>query len=429
MQIAVIGSGIAGLSAAHELSKRHEVTLYEAETRAGGHACTIDVTLDGITHAVDVGFLVFNERTYPHLIALFEELGVEVAPSDMSFSVSVRPDGLEWNGSTLRTVFAQPSNLASPRFLRMLADIMRFNREATALANGGVERTLDMPLGRWLAATGYGKEFRDWYLLPMAAAIWSCPIAVMEDFPLGSFVRFFHNHGLLQVRDRPQWYTVRGGSRRYVEAVLRSIARVRLGTPVRRIARRMNSGVPEVTVCTDADATRFDAVVLATHSPQALALLEAPSREEREILGAIRTQSNTAWLHTDTALMPVRRRAWAAWNYLSEGGAAPSDRAVSVSYWINRLQPLPFETPVLVSLNPPRPPRAERQIRRIEFAHPVFDREAVAAQKRLDALQGHLGTYSCGAWHGYGFHEDGIASARRMVGLLESRAPTLAQAA
>lgn len=429
MRIAIIGSGIAGLAAAHELSRHHAVTLYEADSRAGGHAHTVDVTLDGIEHPVDTGFLVLNEKTYPKLLTLFDELRVPLAASDMSFSVSVRPDGVEWCGANLRSVFAQPRNLASPRFLRMLADVIRFNRTATALAQDGSATALEEPLGDWLARTGFGTGFRDWYLLPMAAAIWSCPMSTMLRFPVGSFVRFFHNHGLLQVNDRPQWFTVRGGSRRYVDAILEGVQTVRLGTPVRRIDRSSHARSGLVTVRCDDHAEGFEAVVLATHSPDTLALLDEPTPLEAATLGAIRYQDNEAWLHTDASLMPERRSAWAAWNYLAAADEHGRGQSVSVTYWLNRLQPLPFSTPVFVSLNPLRAPRPESVIRRMSYAHPVFDQAAVAAQADVARMQGTLGTWTCGAWQGYGFHEDGLASAQRAVGHLMSSARPLANAA
>ena len=433
LRIAVVGGGIAGLGAAHRLAARHRVTLFEAADYVGGHTRTVDATVGGVTHPVDTGFLVFNERTYPHLIALFDELGVETAGSDMSFSVSVGPHDFEWCGSDLGSLFAQPSNALSPRFWSMLADILRFNREATALARDPARANdARVPLGAWLEANRYGRPFRDGYLLPMAAAIWSCPTATMLGFPVGSFARFCDNHGLLQVADRPRWFTVAGGARRYVERILAGLHDVRTSTPVRGVLRTPldagRDGRGSVAVITDAGRETFDHVVLACHSDQSLAMLRDASPEEREILGAVPYQPNRAYLHTDLALMPKRRRAWAAWNYLSAGrfgepaaahGASP---AVAVTYWLNRLQPLPFAEPVLVTLNPPEPPREALTLKVVDYSHPVFDGAAIAAQRRLPAMQGVRNTWYAGAWTGYGFHEDGLKSGLAVAAAIDALA-------
>ena len=412
MRIAVIGSGISGLSAALRLTPFHSVSLFESQPRLGGHANTVEVSLDGITAPVDTGFLVYNHRTYPHLVRLFEELEVPTAASDMSFSVSVRPQDFEWCGSSLASVFAQPTNALRVDFWRMLRDIGRFNREATRLAaladRGEQPPALAMPLGDFLERNGYSHAFRDGYLLPMAAAIWSCPMSTMAGFPMGSFARFFHNHGLLQITDRPQWHTVRGGSREYVRRIRERLTDVRIGEPVtagRRLGREGSAGV---AVSTARGTEPFDQVVLACHSDQAMALLADLHPDEREILGAIPYQPNQAWVHTDLTLMPRRRRAWAAWNYLSDGNTQSPQ--VSVTYWLNRLQPLPYKRPVLLSLNPLTEPAADSVIARIEYEHPIFDQAAVAAQARLPGLQGARSTWFAGAWTGYGFHEDGLRS-------------------
>lgn len=407
MRIAVIGAGISGLAAALRLSTQHRVTLFEAAPKLGGHTNTVDVALDGLRHPVDTGFLVYNHRTYPQLVRLFEELEVPTVASEMSFSVSLGPHRFEWCGSDLASLFAQPANAVSPRFWRMLGDVLRFNREATRLAtqeNRAALPTLDEPLGAWLRRRGYSTAFRDAYLLPMAAAIWSCPMKTMLEFPLGSFVRFFHNHGLLQIQDRPQWFTVRGGGREYVQRIAARLDDVRTATPVRQVTRQASGALVGT-----ADGTEvFDQVVFATHSPQTLALLSDADQDERALLSAITYQPNRAWLHTDARLMPQRRKAWAAWNYLGNGD--PASPEVSVTYWLNRLQPLPFTTDVLVSLNPLSEPAPEHTIAVFDYEHPVFDRAAVAAQKRLDAIQGRRGTWFAGAWTGYGFHEDGLRS-------------------
>ena len=417
-RVAVVGSGVAGLASAWSLSRLPgvAVTLLERDARFGGHAHTVDVTLRGpdghpVTHGVDTGFLVYNERTYPRLIELFERLGVATAPSDMSFSVQA-PDGLdgrsrrlEWNGSTLNTVFAQRRNLFSPRFLGMLREILRFNRLTTALAENGSADRLQEPLADFLLRHRFGEAFVHGYLLPMIGCIWSCPTGQMLSFPVGTLVRFCHNHGLLQVEGRPPWRTVQGGSRNYVQAMLRDIADARASCPVEALERRPDG----VTLHTPRGAELFDAVVLACHAPQALALLgQGASAEERSVLAPQRTRPNVAVLHTDVSLMPREPRAWAAWNYERAGGVAADPDAVCLHYWINKLQPLPFAQPVIVSLNPIRPPREALVLGRFDVAHPVFDTAAVAAQRRMPEIQGHDRVWFCGAWCGYGFHEDGL---------------------
>lgn len=419
-RIAVVGSGISGLAAAWLLAKHHDVTLYEADSRAGGHTHTVDVTLGGKTIGVDTGFLVFNQRTYPELCALFDHLAVPIAESEMTFAVSLASGALEWAGTSLATVFAQKRNLLRPAFWGMLRDILRFNREATALAAQAAADGFALPaetVGEFLQRRGYGRAFRDDYLLPMAASIWSCPTQQMLAYPLATFVRFCHNHGLLQVQDRPRWRTVAGGARHYVERLLVDLAPVatlRLGSPVRRI-RRTGAGVK---VFNDGEATGYDALVLACHSDQALALLGVEaSVAEQQILGAIRYQPNHAVLHTDTRLLPRRRKVWSAWNYLA-GQGAPDTRPVSVTYLLNLLQPLPFATPLMVTLNPHVEPAPEHVLREISYAHPIFDGPAIAAQARLGEIQGANKVWFCGAWTGYGFHEDGLRSAIAVAGAL-----------
>ena len=405
-RIAIIGSGIAGLSCAHALTRgrRHRVTLFEAGSHFGGHTNTVDVTLDGITHPVDTGFLVFNERTYPNLIRLFEQLQVPTARSEMSFSVSLGGE-LEWAGTSLASVFAQPQNLLKPRFLGMLRDIMRFNREATEVAITGMASSA-VSLGQYLERGRYTRAFRDWYLLPMAGAIWSCPTGTMLAYPFATFARFCHNHGLLQVTNRPQWFTVRNGAREYVRRIILRLDDARLNAPVSAV-RRSGAGL---LVESAGRSERFDAVVMACHSDQSLALIAQPSPAERSILSSVRYQANVAWLHTDTALLPKRRAAWAAWNYLAAGPNTLDARSVAVTYLINKLQPLPFTTPVMVTLNPFVEPDAANVIARIAYAHPVFDAAAIAAQQQLDNIQGVNGIWFAGAWTGYGFHEDGLKS-------------------
>ncbi len=417
MKIAIIGSGISGLAAAWLLAREHQVVLYEAAGYLGGHTNTVDVTMEDVTHGVDTGFLVFNQRTYPNLTALFDLLGVEVARSEMSFSVSLAQPGIEWSGSDLKAVFAQKRNLARPAFWRMLQDILRFNRETKSLvALGGGS---NVTLGAYLVRNAYSAAFRDWYLLPMAGAIWSCPTRQMLDYPLCTFLRFCRNHGLLQIFDRPQWLTVRGGAREYVKRLARGIPDIRAATPVQSVLRERES----VRVNTEHSSERYDAIILACHSDQQLALLGAgASAEERAVLGAVRYQRNRAVLHTDTALLPRHKGAWSAWNYMAGQGESDS-RPVSVSYLINRLQPLPFERPLIVSLNPCVEPRRDDVIAEFDYAHPVFDFAAIRAQARLRLLQGRQRTWYCGAWTGYGFHEDGLKSALTAANALGVRAP------
>ena len=412
MKIAIVGSGIAGLGAAHALHGHAQISLFEAGDYFGGHTHTVDVTLPSggqpTTHGVDTGFLVFNERTYPGLIALLADLGVPSAASDMSFSVQVpRPDGspgLEWNGATLNTVFAQRSNLLRPRFWAMLRDVLRFNKLASSLAEQGQDAQLQQPLEDFLAAHQFGTVFRDWYLLPMLGCIWSCPTDQMLRFPVATLIRFCHNHGLIQVNNRPRWHTVRGGARQYVARITERIDDKRLRTPVRRIERTAAG----VRVFTDAGPEAFDHVVLACHADQALALLAQPSLEEASTLAAIRSQPNEAVLHTDASVMPQRKLAWAAWNYERSTETAREQQQVCLHYWINQLQPLPFDQAVIVSLNPLREIEHSQVLGRYAYDHPVFDLAAIAAQRHMAGLQGQQRTWYAGAWLGYGFHEDGL---------------------
>lgn len=416
MKIAVIGSGIAGLSAAWLLRNAHDVVIFEANSYAGGHSNTIDVALDGITHPVDTGFLVHNDRTYPNLIRLLPMLGVEAPATDMTFSVSLPSSNLEWAGASLGTLFAQPGNLFRPAFWRMVMDILRFNRESTALLEQ--VRGSGLSLAALLDQGGYSKEFRSWYLYPMGAAIWSSPLKGMETFPAETFLQFCLNHGLLQIFDRPQWKTIRRGSREYVNAMLRHLPDVRLNSPVTQVLRVDD----HVLVHSAAGTERFDRVIMACHTDQSLQILADARPEERAVLSAIRYQPNIAWLHTDPTLMPRRRRTWSAWNYYSKG-ALKEDNPVAVTYWLNRLQHLPFQTDVFVTLNPPEAPQPDKVIQRIDYAHPLLDGDAYTAQQKLPAIQGIGNVFFCGAWAGYGFHEDGLKSGMAVARQLGATIP------
>lgn len=409
-RVAVIGSGIAGLSAAHHLNQHVDLSLFEAGSYFGGHTHTVDVALpsaqDTVTHGVDTGFLVYNQRTYPGLIGLFESLNIRTAASDMSFSVQARWDDtgkvLEWNGANLNSVFAQRSNLLRPRFWGLLSDIMRFNQLATDLAKSAEAEALAQPLQQFLDEHRFGTAFRQGYLLPMLGCIWSCPTTQMLQFPVATMVRFCDNHGLLQVNNRPPWFTVAGGAKHYVQAITEPIIDKRLNTPVLGIARDEQG----VQVRTAQGVEHFDHVVLATHADQSLALLERPSNDEKALLGAIRFQANRAVLHTDTRVMPKRRLAWAAWNYQRTQDDSENAR-VCLHYWLNRLQPLPFKQDVIVSLNPASAIDPATILGSYDYDHPVFDLPAIAAQSELPRLQGQHRTWYAGAWMRFGFHEDG----------------------
>lgn len=406
LRIAVVGSGISGLSCAWLLAHRHDVAVFEAEPRAGGHSHTVDAPGGAGSVAVDTGFIVYNEPAYPNLTALFRHLEVPTRASDMSFAVSLDHGALEYAGTDLNGLFAQRRNLLRPRFWRMLQELLRFYREAPR----DIEACADLSLDAYLDARGYGRALRDDHLYPMGAAIWSSKAAQVGDHPFGAFVRFCQNHGLLQVSGRPVWRTVDGGSREYVRRLLQDPAAV----------FQLHRDAAVTGLQRDADGVRlrtrggawtapFDHVVLATHADQALALLPQPTPDEHRLLGAFRYSRNVAVLHRDAALMPQRRAVWSSWNYLAARGSAA---APTVTYWMNRLQPHlpqgPDAPPLFVTLNPPVPPRAEHLLRTEVYEHPLFDAAAIAAQRRLWALQGQQRTWFCGAYFGAGFHEDGL---------------------
>ena len=414
MKLAIVGSGISGLAVAHALQGRADITVFEAGDYFGGHTHTVDVTLPTpqglVTHGVDTGFLVFNERTYPNLIQLFADLKVETAKSDMSFSVKVpgarKGQPLEWSGTNLNTVFAQRGNLLSPRFWRMLSDVIRFNGLCTRIAQEQSEEALQQPLQDFLTTHRFSEQFRDWYFLPMLGCIWSCPTDQMLQFPVATMIRFCHNHGLIQVMNRPQWFSVVGGARQYVEKILAHVPDKRLNTPVRLIERDAQG----VRIVTDGRVEHFDEVVIATHTDQALAMLREPSPNEQHVLGSIRYQANRAVLHTDASVLPAKPKTWAAWNYERAASDERESSRVCLHYLINRLQRIPFAQPVVVSLNPVQAIDPATIVGEYDYAHPVFDMKAIKAQQCLPLIQGLQHTWFAGAWAGYGFHEDGLKS-------------------
>jgi len=405
-KIAVVGTGIAGLSAAWLLSHRHQVTVFERERRIGGHANTVMVQAPEGNVPVDIGFIVYNEAAYPNLTALFNHLDVQTYPTRMSFAVSIDHGRLEYaGGGGLTGLFAQKRNLFRPRFWSMLRDLLRFYRCAPDDLAGLDD--LDLRLGDYLDQGGYGAPFRDDHLLPMAGAIWSAPPKALRDHPAAAFIRFNENHGLLQLRNRPAWRSVAGGSKAYVDLLSRGFRdRIRTNAAVARIRR----GRRGVTVhCADGTSAHFDHVVIAAHPDQALAMLDAPTPDERRLLGSIRYSRSTAVLHTDPTFMPGRRAAWSSWNYVGRSDGHDAGQ-ISVTYWMNRLQRLPTATQLFVSLNPDHDIAAGAEHFRRTYEHPLFDPAAMAAQRQLWSLQGHNGTWYCGAWFGAGFHEDGLQS-------------------
>jgi uncharacterized protein len=395
LEIAVVGSGISGLSAAWLLSKRHRVTLYEADGRLGGHSNTVEV--GGV--AVDTGFIVYNEATYPNFSALMGHLKVATKTSNMTFAVSLDDGRLEYSGTSLTGLFAQPRNIVSPRFWGMLRDLLRFYREAPHATRDLGDASLDA----YLDASGYGTAFRTDHLYPMAAAIWSTPAAEIGDYPARAFVRFCENHGLLQLVNRPLWRTLAGGSRAYVWKLAEGIPEILVNTPISAVRR--HSDCVEI-VSRGGEARRFDQIVLATHADQALAMLTDSTAEEERLLGAFRYCANSAVLHSDATLMPRRRRVWSSWNYLSSDRG--DSRQLAVTYWMNRLQGLPDAKPMFVTLNAHRPIREDSILYAADYTHPIFNARAMDAQRRLWSLQGQRNTWFCGAYFGAGFHEDGL---------------------
>ena len=444
-KVAIIGAGISGLGCAYALRQHPdlEITLFEGGNHIGGHSNTVDLTLktpDGqLTYGVDTGFLVFNRKTYPRLVRLFEEIQVPIAPSEMSFSVSIDTGGktgrskkIEWAGNDLNSFFGQRSNLFSPSFWRMAYDILRFNRLATRLAEEQITAKLeysepDERIKDFLDRNRFSTSFRENYFLPMIGAIWSCSVEQMLEFPIQTMVRFCHNHGLLQIQNRPQWLTVQGGSREYVKLLVAALEKHQVQF-VRESVSRVNARKTEdspVEVITSSGLHQFDEVVMACHSDQTLELVHGIGQDTRNILASVPYQKNRAILHTDINFLPATERCWAAWNYTAKSGATPTaQQHVSVNYLINRLQPLPkaFEnTQIIVSLNPLTDPNPKLVHEEIHYSHPVFDMRAVKAQKELPLIQGNASIWYCGAWTGFGFHEDGLRSGELVaMDLMES---------
>ena len=401
MRIAVIGSGITGLGAAWLLGARHDVTLFEKEARLGGHSHTVDVSSGGRSVPVDTGFIVYNLAAYPNLIALFEHLNVPTAPTSMSFSVSLDGGRYEYSGNGLTGLFGQPANVLSRAHWRMTRDVFRFFREAKVLLAESADPRIT--LGDWLRARNYSEDFILRHIVPMGAAIWSTPAADMLSFPAAAFARFFSNHGLLQATGQPPWRTVKGGSREYVERIRQAFrGTIVAGDPVVAVSRSQGG----VLVSTAGGSSlAFDRCLLACHADDALKLLSDPHRSETEILSKFRYVENQTILHRDKRLMPKRRRLWTSWNYIGQTG---SEKALSVSYWMNSLQPLATSEDIFVSLNPSKPVAPEHLVRTFVYHHPLFDRAALEAQSELWRLQGARHTWYAGSYFGYGFHEDGL---------------------
>ena len=413
-KIAIIGSGIAGMSAAWLLNKDHDITVFEAGDHIGGHSNTVDAGNGENPLPVDTGFIVYNEQNYPNLVALFDHLNVPTKPSDMSFAASIDKGRFEYSGTGLNGLLAQRSNLVSPRFWAMMSDIMRFYKTAPTL--DGAAASADLSLGDYLRENNYSDAFIRDHILPMGAAIWSTTVTDMLDYPLATFVRFFESHGLLKFKDRPKWRTVDGGSREYVKRLTASYQDKIRREGVVAITRALNG----VEVMTAAGAQHlFDDVVLATHADDALKLLSNPNQSEQRLLGAFQYTDNDTYLHTDERLMPKRRRVWSSWNYIDDG-AADAGKQLTLSYWMNRLQTIDESHPLFVTLNPHIAPREETIIRKFSYQHPLFDRAAIEAQKELWQLRGRDRVWYCGSYFGYGFHEDaleaGLAVAEQLSG-------------
>lgn len=415
MKIAVVGSGISGMTAALFLSAKHEVTLYERENYFGGHSRTIEVPCKDSLVPVDTGFIVYNQRNYPLLTKMFAYLGVKTAPSSMTFGASIDSGWLEYGTSSLQSIFAQPRNLLRPDFYRMINDVRRF----FAASSGYLNCSPDLTLGKLVDDLKVGDWFKKYFLMPMGGAIWSCPFSVMKDFPARTFLQFFHNHGLLSFHGQPQWRTVAGGSREYVKLLLNAFPGIKLNQAVNRVSRAND----KVEIYTDDSSPQsFDSVVFACHADEALALLEQPTPEEISVLKCFRYQDNQAILHNDTSLMPVQRRAWSSWVYLLDGHDDQKAR-VSLTYWMNNLQPLKTANTLLVTLNPSRTKSSATIFDSHLFTHPILDASAISAQDRIAEIQGKHKAWFVGAYQRYGFHEDGIWSAVRVAQAMGVKPP------
>ncbi len=419
MKIAIIGSGISGLTCGYYLHQRHDITLFEANDYIGGHTATIDLELDGCAYAVDTGFIVYNDRTYPNFIKMMNEVGVEGVPTQMSFSVANKASGLEYNGHTIATLFAQKRNWFKPRFYKFIAEILRFNKLVKELAQQQNASGIDSTLGDFLTQHRFSDFFCDNYILPMGAAIWSSTLADMRAFPLGFFARFFLNHGLLDVVNRPQWYVIKGGSKQYIPALTQGFAdRIKLNSPVQSVIRDGHG----VVVMVNGSAERFDQVIFACHSDQALALLADPSHQEQAVLSSLTYQVNQVVLHTDTKLLPTRKAAWASWNYRLDGSDSEQSAPPSLTYNMNILQHIESPHTFCVSLNCADLIENSKILRTFNYSHPVFNTESIAAQKQRSTINGEQQTWFCGAYWYNGFHEDGVRSALDVVKALEEQA-------
>ncbi|NOI81690.1 NAD(P)/FAD-dependent oxidoreductase [Vibrio tubiashii] len=410
MKIAIIGTGISGLTCGYYLHREHDVTLFEANDYIGGHTATVDVEVEGRSYSVDTGFIVYNDRTYPNFIALMEEIGVEGRPSQMSFSVRNDSNGLEYNGHTVSTLFAQKRNWLNPKFYSFIFEILRFNKEVKEIANQ--PNMVELTLGDFLTSRNFSDFFCDNYILPMGAAIWSSTLADMRAFPLPFFARFFLNHGLLDVTNRPQWYVIKGGSRAYIKPLTRGFAdKIRLNTPVESVVRDQAG----VTLHFNGQTERFDQVVFTCHSDQALQLLKDSSATEQSVLSNLAYQANEVILHTDESLLPKRKAAWASWNYWLEGSEGEQSRAPTLTYNMNILQHIDAPKTFCVSLNSSEQIEQEKILKRFVYHHPVFNQQSIEAQSRRDEINGLSRTWFCGAYWYNGFHEDGVRSALDIV--------------
>ncbi|WP_194435319.1 NAD(P)/FAD-dependent oxidoreductase [Vibrio fluminensis] len=420
MKIAIVGTGISGLTCGYYLHKQHDITLFEANDYIGGHTATIDVELKGKSYAVDTGFIVYNDRTYPNFIRLMKEVGVQGLATEMSFSVSNQANGLEYNGHTISTLFAQKRNWLNPKFYKFILEILRFNKLVRERAEKDQLSACedDKTLGEFLTEHGFSDYFSDNYILPMGAAIWSSTLADMRAFPLGFFARFFLNHGLLDVVNRPQWYVIKGGSKQYIPALTQGfVDRIQLNSPVERVTRD-SSGV-NITV--NGQTQRFDQVIFACHSDQALALLGDASFDEQKVLAPLAYQSNEVVLHTDSSLLPKRQAAWAAWNYRLNGSEREQLAPPTLTYNMNILQHIDSPETFCVSLNSADLIAKDKILRTFNYSHPVFTTETMAAQQQREMINGIQNTWFCGAYWYNGFHEDGVRSAIDVVAELKAK--------